>query len=197
MHSPLESTAADLPAVMVVPIGAKRTAVALFWVFAGRQGNGGRLVGRCHWARGSGLVDRPRHDAGRLSMARSGSRQAMYMEELEDDPHNPFSSADEPSHNRWMLTTCVAGIAGSMVIGSALLGFLSDQGTDAALASLSPAQLWQRTQDALKGDYNGEIAQAVALKPYREVSSVAYRVEEESVGKVIQPAREITGSLAG
>ena len=121
----------------------------------------------------------------------------MYIEEPDDDPHNPFSTADEPSHNRWMLTTCVAGIAGSMVIGSALLGFISDHGTDAALASLSPAQLWQRTQDALKGDYNGEIAQAVALKPYREVSSVAYRVEEESVGTVILPAREITGSLAG
>jgi murein DD-endopeptidase MepM/ murein hydrolase activator NlpD len=130
-------------------------------------------------------------------MARSGARQPVYIEELEDDPHNPFGAVDEPSHNRWMLTTCVAGIAGSMVIGSALLGFLSDHGTDAALASLSPSQLWQRTQDALKGDYNGEIAQAVALKPYREVSSVAYRVEEESVGKVILPAREITGSLAG
>lgn len=122
----------------------------------------------------------------------------MHIEELEADHHNPFGTVDEPSHNRWMLTTCVAGIAGSMVIGSALLGFLSEHGPDAALASLSPAQLWQRTQEALKGDYNGEIAQAVALKPYREVSSVAYRPEaEESVGAVILPARDITGSLGG
>jgi murein DD-endopeptidase MepM/ murein hydrolase activator NlpD len=122
----------------------------------------------------------------------------MHIEELDADHHNPFGAVDEPSHNRWMLTTCVAGIAGSVVIGSALLGFLSEHGADAALASLSPSQLWQRTQEALKGDYNGEIAQAVALKPYREVSSVAYRLEgEESDGTVILPAREITGSLGG
>src|SRR4029453_4511347 len=104
-------------------------------------------------------------------MVRAGSGQPMHIEELEDDPHNPFGAVDEPSQHRWMLTTCVAGIAGSIVIGSALLGFPSDHAADAALASLSPSQLWQRTQDALKGDYNGEIAEAVALKPYREVSS--------------------------
>lgn len=83
-----------------------------------------------------------------------------------------------------------------MVIGSALLGFLGDDGTDATLASLSPTQLWQRTQDALKGDYNGEIAKAVALKPYREVS-VAFRPNEEGLGTIILPAREITGSIGG
>ena len=28
----------------------------------------------------------------------------------------------EPVHHRWLLTTCVAGITGSLVVGSALLG---------------------------------------------------------------------------
>ncbi len=122
----------------------------------------------------------------------------MHIEELEADHHNPFNPGDEPSHNRWMLTTCVAGMAGSLVIGSALLGFLADDATDAALASLSPSQIWQKTQDALKGDYNGEIAKAVALKPYRDVSSVAYRPQsDDAFATVILPAREITGSLGG
>jgi murein DD-endopeptidase MepM/ murein hydrolase activator NlpD len=146
------------------------------------------------------LLDRPRAGAGRQSLTLSGAGKAIHIEDLESDHHNPFgtsfTTSDEPTHNRWMLTTCVAGIAGSMVIGSALLGFLGEDVTDASLASLSPTQLWQRTQDALKGDYNGEIAKAVALKPYREVS-VAFRPNEEALGTVILPAREITGSLRG
>jgi len=130
-------------------------------------------------------------------VARWGSGKPIHIEELESDYHNPFSNTEEPSHNRWMLTTCVAGIAGSLVIGSALLGFLAEDATE-SLASLSPAQLWQRTQAALKGDYNGEITRAVALKPYREVSSVAFSPPaEESLGTIILPAREITGSLGG
>jgi hypothetical protein len=32
----------------------------------------------------------------------------------------------EPAHHRWLLTTCVAGIAGSLVIGSAVLGIFGD-----------------------------------------------------------------------
>ena len=144
------------------------------------------------------MLDRSRHDAGRQHATRGPSAKAIHIEELDTDHHNPFGTADEPSGNRWMLTTCVAGIAGSMVIGSALLGFLGDRAsTDAALASFSPSELWQRTQAALKGDYNGQITEAIALKPYREVS-LAYRAKgEESISQIILPAREITGSIGG
>jgi hypothetical protein len=62
-------------------------------------------------------------------VADSASGKPMHIEELEADHHNPFNTGDEPSHNRWMLTTCVAGMAGSLVIGSALLGFLADDAT--------------------------------------------------------------------
>jgi murein DD-endopeptidase MepM/ murein hydrolase activator NlpD len=121
----------------------------------------------------------------------------MHIEELDSDPHNPFVASDEPTDKRWMLTTCVAGIAGSVVIGSALLGFLADDSSDSALASLSPAQLWQRTQAALKGDYNGEITRAVALKPYKEISLAYPQAPQERLKTIILPAREITGSLGG
>jgi murein DD-endopeptidase MepM/ murein hydrolase activator NlpD len=143
------------------------------------------------------LLDRPRHDAGRQSMTRVGAGKPIHISELESDHHNPFGNSDEPTHNRWMLTTCVAGVAGSLVIGSALLGFLGNDAADGTLGSLTPAQLWQRTQAALKGDYNGEITQAVALRPYREVS-VSYRpATDQTVGTIILPAREITGSIGG
>jgi hypothetical protein len=58
----------------------------------------------------------------------------MHIEELDSDPHNPFVASDEPTDKRWMLTTCVAGIAGSVVIGSALLGFLADDSSDSRFA---------------------------------------------------------------
>ena len=42
----------------------------------------------------------------------------------------------EPAHHRWLLTTCVAGIAGSLVIGSAVLGIFGENAapTDAFAA---------------------------------------------------------------
>ncbi len=61
-------------------------------------------------------------------------------------PHNPFAT-DEPSSNRWLLTTGVAGLAGAVVIGSTLLGFLGkERGGDQAPASVNPADFWQRTE---------------------------------------------------
>jgi murein DD-endopeptidase MepM/ murein hydrolase activator NlpD len=142
------------------------------------------------------LLDRSRHDAGRQLSPRGA--KPIHIEELDTDHHNPFGTADEPTGNRWMLTTCVAGVAGSLVIGSALLGFFGDHAaTETALASLSPSELWQRTQAALKGDYNGQITEAVTLKPYREIS-VAYKPDDtDPITNIILPAREITGSLGG
>jgi murein DD-endopeptidase MepM/ murein hydrolase activator NlpD len=141
------------------------------------------------------LLDRTRRDAGRQLVA---SGKAIHIEELDADSNNPFAS-DEPSSNRWLLTTCVAGLAGAIAIGSTLLGFLGgEHGGDQALASVNPADFWQRTEAIIKGNYNGEIAEVVALKPYSEIS-IAYRPDDsEPVDKIVViPARELTGSIAG
>ena len=116
------------------------------------------------------MLDRTRRDNGRRAIA---SGKAIHIEELDADPHNPFAT-DEPSSNRWLLITGVAGLAGAVVIGSTLMGFLGkERGGDQAPASVNPADFWQRTE--VKGNYNGEIAEAaVALRPYSEVT-VAYR----------------------
>ena len=53
----------------------------------------------------------------------------------------------EPAHHRWLLTTCVAGIAGSLIIGSAVLGIFGENAAPrdayaavekASLAGLNP-----------------------------------------------------------
>jgi hypothetical protein len=149
------------------------------------------------------LFDRNRQDTGRPGLApRVASAKPIHIEELESDPHNPFG-ADEPTGNRWLLTTCVAGIAGSLVVGSALLGILgSEGGGDSALASVSPTELWQRTQAVLKGDYNGEILKAVELQPYQDPNFKDKTIADRFQGEVIQanvviPARQLTGSING
>jgi murein DD-endopeptidase MepM/ murein hydrolase activator NlpD len=141
------------------------------------------------------LLDRTRRDAGRPSVA---ARKAIHIEELDADPNNPFA-ADEPSGNRWLLTTCIAGLAGAIVIGSALLGFVgNDAGGDQALASVNPADFWQRTGAIIKGNYDGENAEVVALRPYSEVA-ISYRPDARDPAEkvVVIPARELTGSIAG
>ena len=141
------------------------------------------------------MLDRTRRDSGR-QVAASG--KAIHIEELDADANNPFA-ADEPSSNRWLLTTCVAGLAGAIVIGSTMLGFLgNERGGDRALASVDPADFWQRTGDIVKGNYNGEIAEVVALKPYSQVP-ISYRAAENDPADrvVVIPARELTGSIAG
>ena len=40
------------------------------------------------------------------------------------DLDHPFDT--EPVHHRWLLTTCVAGIAGSLIVGSAVLGIFGE-----------------------------------------------------------------------
>ena len=148
------------------------------------------------------MFDRTRQDTGRSGLAqRAAPAKPIHIEELESDPHNPFDP-DEPSGNRWLLTTCVAGIAGSLVVGTALLGVLgSGNGGDSALASVTGTEIWQRTQAMLKGDYNGEIRVAVKTQPYDpnfNDQTIADRFNGEVISaNVVVPQREFTGSISG
>ena len=47
-------------------------------------------------------------------------RTAISLDQLEADLDDPFH--DEPIHHRWLLTTCIAGIIGTLVVGGAALG---------------------------------------------------------------------------
>ena len=98
--------------------------------------------------------------------------RAIHIEDLESDHNDPFHH-DEPRHNRWLLTTCVAGIAGSLVIASALLGIFGEESSgNRTLASVNPSDFWQqRPQASMKGDYNGEVTEAAELQPFVDDSA--------------------------
>lgn len=55
-----------------------------------------------------------------LASVRARSRQMADASDLD----HPFDT--EPVHHRWLLTTCVAGIAGSLIVGSAVLGIFGE-----------------------------------------------------------------------
>lgn len=124
------------------------------------------------------LFDRTKQNAGRNGLASRGAapKKPIHIEELDVDPHNPFG--EEPAANRWLLTTCVAGIAGSLVVGSALLGLFGNGGAgEQALAAVDPQKIWQRTQAVLKGDYNGETVTPAITTPYAPLGSNGFEGE--------------------
>ena len=58
----------------------------------------------------------------------------------------------EPAHHRWLLTTCVAGIAGSLIIGSAVIGIFGENAAPRdAYASVEKASLTGNYPDTADG----------------------------------------------
>jgi murein DD-endopeptidase MepM/ murein hydrolase activator NlpD len=51
-------------------------------------------------------------------------RAAISLDQLEAELDDPFH--DEPVHHRWLLTTCIAGIIGTLVVGGAALGLFGE-----------------------------------------------------------------------
>jgi hypothetical protein len=57
---------------------------------------------------------------------------------IDEDPFD-----EEPQHARWLLTTCIAAAAGTVLVGGTLVGlFNGHRGTSPALASLQTSVLW-------------------------------------------------------
>ena len=96
-------------------------------------------------------------------------RPAIYLDQLEADLDDPF--ADEPVHHRWLLTTCIAGIIGTLVVGGAALGLFGENaapgdafasidrsavtGTKSKLASLASLSS-QETEVIPERDFSGD-----------------------------------------
>jgi murein DD-endopeptidase MepM/ murein hydrolase activator NlpD len=110
-------------------------------------------------------------------------------------PRVPASDLDhpfdvEPVHHRWLLTTCVAGIAGSLVIGSAVLGIFGENAapTD-AYASIDKA--------SVTGSYPGNAdPEGEASIIGRKELSAAYQPQPETSGSLIVPERDLTNANA-
>jgi murein DD-endopeptidase MepM/ murein hydrolase activator NlpD len=104
------------------------------------------------------------------------------------DLDHPFDI--EPVHHRWLLTTCVAGIAGSLVVGSAVLGIFGENAAPRdAFASIDRA--------ALTGDFPGNpnLEENPPVMGRKELSS-AYTPPPETSGEMIVPERDLYNANA-
>lgn len=142
---------------------------------------------------------------------KSGSRQVVSAatdkfvkrvraDDLETDHHNPFAG-DEPTHHRWLMTTCVAGAAGAAIIAAAVMGLFGDASTTgSAQASVQPTEIWQRPAVTSKGDFKGQVAEVATLRPYQTVEvSAASNGDGTSANSstlVLRSSNLITGTLA-
>ncbi|HFC04740.1 MAG TPA: hypothetical protein ENJ55_03450, partial [Rhizobiales bacterium] len=97
----------------------------------------------------------------------------IHVEELESSDHDPFHEEESRPH-RWLITTCIAGVAGSLVIGAAILGLFSDNATSTALASVNITEPWQKPNVSAKSDLNGAFAKTLEMRPLY-TASVAYQ----------------------
>lgn len=98
----------------------------------------------------------------------------------------PDPLATEPVHHRWLLTTCVAGIAGSLVIGSAVLGVFKENATPRdAFAAVEKA--------SISGNYS-EVARSRASVIGRKELSTAYQPQADDAGELIVPERDLNNA---
>ena len=51
-------------------------------------------------------------------------RPPVYIDKLDQGLNDPFT--DEPVHHRWLLTTCIVGIVGTLVVGGAAIGLFGE-----------------------------------------------------------------------
>jgi len=94
----------------------------------------------------------------------------------------------EPAHHRWLLTTCVAGIAGSLVIGSAVLGIFGENAAPRdAFAAVDKA--------TMTGSYN-ELTGPESDGPLigRKELSAAYQPQPEAASAPIIPERDLNNA---
>jgi len=116
-----------------------------------------------------------------------GLYDPIHVEDLDAGDHDPFHEEEARPH-RWLVTTCIAGVAGSLVIGAAILGVFSENGSSSAQASINITERWQRPNVSAKSDLNGAFVKTLELRPL-QTASVSFQIEENigNGGTVILP----------
>lgn len=95
-------------------------------------------------------------------------RPPIYASLPQSDLDDPF--ADEPIHHRWLLTTCIAGIVGSIVVGGAALGLFGENAAPRdAFAAIDKSSLTQTTRDRSKPLMTASLAPSVEVVPERDL----------------------------
>jgi murein DD-endopeptidase MepM/ murein hydrolase activator NlpD len=137
------------------------------------------------------LNDRVSQSASRTRQPPRRPTPRPFLKSRVADGVEPFD-VDEAPASRWMLTTCIAGIAGSLIFGGALLGIFGENAVpNGALASIAPVE--QGSARTLKSSMDGNVLQSVDLKPLKEIS-VAFQPKVEVA--LVVPERDLDEDYA-
>ena len=113
------------------------------------------------------MNDRVDRHSGRGRDASAPTRPQAPLAEPYDDLDSIFEMEDV--HHRWLLTTCVTGIAGSLVIGSAVLGIFGENAAPRdAYAAVQTASI--TGTDSLTGDVSRPHVSGQMIIPERGLS---------------------------
>ena len=127
---------------------------------------------------------RARPQAGAQRRPQPQSRPLTPPKAQASDLDHPFDA--EPVHHRWLLTTCVAGIAGSLVIGATVLGIFGENAAPRdAYASVDKA--------TLTGTYPDNAIDPQSVIGRKELSA-AYQPPPETSGELIVPERDLNNA---
>jgi len=139
------------------------------------------------------LIIRTGQAASRAGRRRLAKRPApVHIEDLLEDHDDPFAT-ETPAHNRWLLSACVAGITGTIIVTAILFGlFGAPQTTPEALASVEPTVMWQTAAPSLKASAPGTITR-------RTEASVVYRQNPGALDSDSEAASEptVSGVIGG
>ncbi|MGE3873622.1 MAG: M23 family metallopeptidase [Parvibaculaceae bacterium] len=133
------------------------------------------------------MIARGGKHTGKLPVIASGARQPVHVEQFDTDFDNPFDS-DTPRGSHWLLTTCIAGVAGTLVVGAALLGFMGSNGySNDAYASIN-------SREAVRGNIgSASFLESVTLKPFGQANS---EQTPEVSGEFVVPERGVEGEAS-
>jgi murein DD-endopeptidase MepM/ murein hydrolase activator NlpD len=125
--------------------------------------------------------------AGSGPVPAKSANRAVHVDRLNTDQDLAFVP-EETGRSHWLLTTCIAGVAGTLVIGAAVLGFVGSNGYNAE-ASINPSEQAARNEASLA------IIESVPLRPFAELGP-AVDDEPQVSGQFIVPDRGLEGDNA-
>jgi murein DD-endopeptidase MepM/ murein hydrolase activator NlpD len=113
----------------------------------------------------------------------------VHVDNLESDDDLTFAP-EEPKRSHWLLTTCIAGAAGTLIVSAAILGFVGSNGySNNAQASINPSEHAGRVEASLG------FIESVPLRPFAELGPSADD-EPQVTGEFIIPNRGLEGDNA-
>ena len=120
----------------------------------------------------------------------------IHIEDLAEPHDDPFDTTVD-NHSRWLISACVAGIAGSFIITGTLMGlFGNTHVSTVAMASVESSQLWLRPTSDEKHSLQDSMPAPIDTRASRDVS-VVYRKDMTNLQGTGKPVveRSITGVI--